>query len=343
MNKRKGITSKRWFRIGAALSLILIGMALLPLVALPYGALDWLVYDPAYKGCYGYPAVSCPSLTPAPVVPCAELPQPGDLLAAQVNGQGIAARVYERELNQFLDALVTLGADPESDEFRANLPTYRRQVLDLLIDDVLIQQAAMEMGIVVSQQQIAEQVAQSVARGGGPEAFQAWLDETGQSWEEFRRDTCQDLLRQAVQERVTVGMPTAAEMVHARWIVVSSEGEAVSALSRLAFGESFEAVAAEVSLDEESRQQGGDLGWFPRGLGRLAPVVEAAAFEGTVGQVRGPIPVDGHYVIIQTVEHADRRPLDDETRAQLQAIAFEKWLAARRELAQIEIYIRFEE
>ncbi len=344
MDRHNRLTSKRWFRIGVALTLILIGMALLPLVALPYGALDWLIYDPAYKGCAGYPtAAPCPALTPAPVVPCAELPRPGELLVASVNGQGIPLRVYERELDQFLDALVALGADPQSDEFQTSLPTYRRQVLDLLIEDVLIQQAAMELHIVVSQQQIAEAVAQAVAEGGGPEAFQSWLDETGQSWEEFRRDTCQDLLRRAVMERVTAGMPTVAEMVHARQIVVASEGEAVAVLSRLAQGESFEKVAAAVSLDEQTRQKGGDLGWFPRGLGRIPPEVEDAAFGGTVGQVQGPIPVDDRYVIIQVVEHQNRRPLDEEMRGQLQALAFEEWLAVRRETAQIDIYIEFEE
>ena len=336
---------KRSFKIVAALALSVVGMALLPLIALPYGGLDWLAYDPAYKNGYGFPSIPpetprCPVPAPeTPQIPCAEMPEPGEPLAARVNGQGIRLAAFEREVDQFLKALIELGADPESDEFQVQIPAYRRQVLNLMIDDLLIQQAALEFGITVTDEQIQARVAEAVAQGGGLEAFHAWLDETGQTWEEFSRDICQDLLRQALLAHVTAGIGDRMEMVHARQIVVATEQEAVAVLSRLASGETFEAVARQVSLDEQTRDQGGDLGWFPRGFGWTALQVEEAAFVGAPGQVQGPIKVGETYVVVQTIAYEPEHLLDSEMQELLRATVFDRWLALRRATADIEILV----
>ena len=341
MKTGSGAGAKRLLKIVAALALSLLGLALLPLLALPYGSLDWLAYDPAYKGTYGYPPAPTPTPTPV-VIPCAELPQPGEPLAAEVNGQGIRLAAFEREMAQFVAALETLGADPASAEFQAQLPAYRRQILELLVEDALVQQAAVEAGIAVAEEEIQARVTEAVEQGGGVEAFQAWLDATDQTWEEFRRDVCQDLLNQAVFEQVTASVGNTAEMVHARQIVVASEQEAVAVLGRLASGDAFDAVAASASLDEPGRERGGDLGWFPRGVGQAAPQVEEAAFAGQTGQVQGPIPVGERYAVIQTIERQADRPLEPEMQDALRAAAFEQWLAAQRQAAQITIYVELD-
>jgi foldase protein PrsA len=349
MKPKLSAKAKRAVKIAVALALTLIGLVLLPVLALPYGGLDWLIYDPSYKGGYGYPPTPVPTRVPtsipAPqpcVVPCAELPEPGEPLAATVNGQGIRLAAYERELDQFIQALVALGADLDSPEFQAGLPDVRRQVLDLMIDDVLVQQAACEFGITVTDDEIEIRMAEVVAESGGEEAFQAWLDETGQSWEEFRRDICQDILRLKVMEHVTADLPDEMEMVSVRQIVVATEQEAVSVLTQLASGEDFEDLAARVSLDTYTRDQGGDLGWFPHGLSRAAPEVEDAAFAAEPGQVQGPILVGEHYVVVQTTGYQAQRSLDPDTRRELQTVLFEEWLAQRREVAEIEIFVDFD-
>jgi foldase protein PrsA len=323
----------RVLKIAGALVLSLLGMALLPLLALPYGSLDWVVYDPAYKQGYGFP----PAGPPSPEIPCAELPGPGEPLAAQVNGQGIGLSAFERELAQFLDALETSGVDVQSEEIRSQMPTFHRQVLDLLIDDVLVQQAAVEIDITVTDEEIQSRVVEEISQGGGLDWLVTWLERTGQTIKEFERDVCQDILYRAVRDHVTAEITGTMEMVWARQIVVATEEEATAVLARLASGEDFAKVAREASLDDQTRDRGGDLGWFPQGPGWTLPDVEDAAFAGTPGQVRGPIQVGDRYIIVQTLDHQANRPLGANTREALRAIVFEQWLVEQREAAEIEI------
>lgn len=64
-----------------------------------------------------------------------------------------------------------------------------------------------------------------------------------------------------------------------------AELEAIKA--RVAAGEDFGAIAQQVSEDEASKPQGGDLGFFPRG--RMTQAFEIAAFGGAQGEIVGPI------------------------------------------------------
>ncbi|HVS14992.1 MAG TPA: peptidyl-prolyl cis-trans isomerase [Thermoanaerobaculia bacterium] len=69
---------------------------------------------------------------------------------------------------------------------------------------------------------------------------------------------------------------------------------------RVEAGEDFQRIAQEVSEDEVTRPQGGDLGFF--GRGRMTPQFEEAAFSGQPGELIGPIenqlgPRTGYHLI----------------------------------------------
>jgi len=140
---------------------------------------------------------------PALEIPCAEMPEGDEPLVAIVSGREIGRTAFDREMAQFLFALQAGGADLTGPEVQARLPEFRRQVLELLIEDVLIQQAAVEAGIGVSEESVEARGAAQVEEGGGLELFQDWLEQTGQSWGEVRRDTCQALLAAQIQAAVT--------------------------------------------------------------------------------------------------------------------------------------------
>ena len=55
------------------------------------------------------------------------------------------------------------------------------------------------------------------------------------------------------------------EQVKAKQIVVESEEEARKAYKRLKDGEDFSKVAQDVSIDQQTRDNGGDLGSVPKG------------------------------------------------------------------------------
>ncbi len=349
MKVNLSIRAKKTLKIAGVLFLILLGLALMPILALPYGGLDWRAYDPAYQGSKTFLPTPVPTTAPL-VIPCAELPQLGEPLAVLVNSypegsgepQGIGMAAYERELAQFLAALEASGVDLESEEIQSEMPTFRRQVLETLIGNVLIQQAAVEMGLGVAEVEVQAHVTEQVEQRGGLEPFQTWLEETGQTQEEFDRDVCQDLLEQEVLDQVTAEITGTMEMVWARQIVVVEELEAMDVITRLASGEPFEVVAQEVSIDENTRQRGGDLGWFPRGYGWLPPELEEAAFAGEPGEIQGPIQVGEIHVVLQTLCCQADRLLEPEMRDALRGMAFERWLTERRVDAEVEIFVDLE-
>ncbi len=75
---------------------------------------------------------------------------------------------------------------------------------------------------------------------------------------------------------------------------------AQKAAARLAAGESFEDVVKEVSDDELTREQGGDLGWVARG--DLSRDFDAVAFALEPGKRSDPVKVDSRFEIIEVTD-----------------------------------------
>lgn len=98
--------------------------------------------------------------------------------------------------------------------------------------------------------------------------------------------------------------------VNARHILVATQEEAAAVLERLNAGEDFAALAAELSLDTGSKDQGGDLGWFPRG--QMVAEFETAAFEGEIGLVPEPVQTEHGFHVIEILGH-EERPIDLDT------------------------------
>ncbi len=166
------------------------------------------------------------------------------------------------------------------------------------------------------------------------EALKGYLAAAGVTEDQLRQVIRASLVRAALQADMERDVPREQEQVMARHILVQSEAEARIALDRLGEGEDWEALAAELSLDESNKTQGGELGWFGRGL--MTPAFEEAAFTGEIGTVVGPIetPFGWHLIDIQ-----DRqvRLLDDFDYQLAVDAAFRTWLDERRAAAEIDI------
>lgn len=126
-------------------------------------------------------------------------------------------------------------------------------------------------------------------------------------------------------EHVTGAIPDVAEQVHARHLVVDSVEVGELALALLQEGMDFATVATEHSLDESTRVNGGDLGFFPRGL-LLSPEVEEVAFSQKAGTTSKLFESSFGYHIVQVLEKDSARPLAPEVQQRLRTVAFESWL-----------------
>ena len=281
----------------------------------------------------GAPApVATEAVTAVP--PTATPPAP---LAAQVNGQYVFLADYEQRVAQYQQALVQQGIDPNTEEGQGYLAEARGQVLQGLIDSVLIEQGAAGLGVTLTDAELETQVEADIAAGGGQAAFDEWLAATGQSRENYKTMLRQSLLSQRVMEAVTTGVGTEAEQVHARQILLDSEETAQQIIDMLNQGADFATLAREHSLDVATKDNGGDLGWFPRGL--VAPELENAAFALQPGQVSGMVRLGDGIHLIQVVEREAARALSAEEQLDLKLAIFEEWLARQRAEAVIERFV----
>lgn len=153
--------------------------------------------------------------------------------------------------------------------------------------------------------------------------------QVGWSEDEYRQFVRDDLLRRKLQDVFATTVPTTTEQIHARHILVDSKEQADSILDRLKKGESFEALAKELSKDASNKDKGGDLGWFPRG--QMVKSFEDAAWALKPNEISGVLQTEFGYHIIQLLEGPTQRELDANMLRQRQSAALTNWLSDQKD------------
>ena len=111
--------------------------------------------------------------------------------------------------------------------------------------------------------------------------------------------------------------PENSEQVWARHILVKTEADAKIVLNRLASGEEWAKIAADVSIDTGTKDKGGDLGWFTKG--KMVKPFEEAAFALKAGEISAPVQTDFGWHVIQAIGHDPIPMTFDEWIAQVAA------------------------
>lgn len=279
-------------------------------------------------------ACAGPVATPTPPPPSetAEPPTATPVpLAARVDGEPITRAAFEAEVQRFEAAQAELGTE------LATPSSYRGRVLQALIDLTLLAQAAERAGVELTPEQLSAKLDALAAEVGGGEAMGTWLAANGYDLESFKQALRREALAAKMTARIVDGVPETAEQVHARHILVDSRERAQSLLAELEAGADFGQLAVENSLDLSTRVDGGDLGWFPRGI-LTQPPLEEAAFSLEPGARSGVIESELGFHIIEVLERGER-PLTPNARRRLEKRAVQSWLEEARAGAEIEILI----
>jgi hypothetical protein len=128
-----------------------------------------------------------------------------------VNGRYVFLEDYERQVAQYEQMLLASGLEPESEDGQRQLEQARQDVLENLIDAVLIELGARELGVRLSQGLVDRQLEADIAAGGGPEAFEEWLAATGQTAEDYRIVLRRTMLVAKIRKAIAAGDPEAIE------------------------------------------------------------------------------------------------------------------------------------
>jgi PPIC-type PPIASE domain/SurA N-terminal domain len=251
-------------------------------------------------------------------------------VAALVNDEPIPLVALERAVERRL-----AGIRAVNDPMPADIATFRQTVLDVMIEQVLIEQAAKIQNVIVTDDEVDTEVQLTVNEAGGREKWLRQLEGDAMSEADFRSGLRSALVTQKMRDIVTKSACVSIEQVHARHILVPDEATAVQIRQRLDQGEAFPTLAAQYSLDVSTKQTGGDLGWFSRGQ-LLQIAVEEAAFSLEINAFSPPIKSDLGYHIVQALEKVKDRPIDLDTCFRLSEAAFERWLQDLVSKAKIE-------
>ncbi len=272
-----------------------------------------------------------PTDTPAPAT---ATPVP---LAALVNGEPITLDEYERQVSRYEASMALSGQDPDTAEGQAELLQGREWVLNFMIEQRLIEQAARDIGVSASDAEVDAAIA-SMREDIGEEAFQQWLTNEQMTLDDMREQLRNDMMATKMANQVAEAVPTVTEHIHARHILVRTEEEARQILGRLQAGADFVALAQSYSQDSSTASVGGSLDYFPRGV-LTSREVEDAAFALAPGQVSDVVRSTLGYHIIQVVDRVPEMEVEAENLRLLRDKAVREWLENLRDNAQIERFV----
>ncbi|MBI2830321.1 MAG: peptidylprolyl isomerase [Chloroflexi bacterium] len=196
---------------------------------------------------------------------------------------------------------------------------------------------------------MAQGTSESISENEFKEWYRQQLNENGFKDSEFKEMVRTGILAARLQSYLEQRMSKVAEQVHLYYILVETSKEAAKVKERLKSGEKFADLAREVSLDEQTKDKGGDLGWVPRGVGAMEPQLEFEAFDLKVGDVSEAIPfvqevstgnettptVVG-YRLLMVAEKADTREVDEKYLPALKSKLLDNWVAQEMKNHQVE-------
>ena len=237
------------------------------------------------------------------------------------------------ELQEYLLTLRAQGALPTDPATRTEVEA---QALESLVDQMLIlQEAGQDSTLLPADELIEERVTQlmdqTVSQAGGAPAFQAALEREGLTQAEYRSFMEQRVRREQIRQmfmasRVRSAAPIVVTEAEARalfeqararigerpemltirqaiikpvateaaWQAAKDSIDAIAA--RVAAGEDFAELARQHSADG-SAAQGGDLGFFRRGM--MVREFEETAFRLPAGQVSPPVRTEFGWHLIK--------------------------------------------
>lgn len=212
-------------------------------------------------------------------------------------------------------------------------PSNWNEVTDRLIQQIqereLLRQGAAEFDISVTRDEIDQEM-------------EEYQDLDSDLRKRIRIDTEHFLLLGKLREHFAAQTPTVAEQVHLEGILAETKDGAEEIASRLDGGEDFAGLAQELSQDNKSKEQGGDLGWLPQGV--MGPELDEVAFSLEPGALSQPIPdergqtEEGHWVI-RVLEKDEARPIDEDTHTIIAANELNRWFEEMKQDSLVEDYL----
>lgn len=282
-------------------------------------------------------------------------------VAAKVNGDKIMITELDKQVEQLKKQYPQMfeGADGEG-----RLIDFKQRLLDNLINQKLLEQAATERKLEVTDADVDKQVKQLRAGFKDDSQFNDALKSAGMTLDSLKKQVKEQLLTQKIIESLAKDVNIADKDMKAYYdknkaqfqqksakrtshILFKPEDkkEAQQVLEELEDGGDFAALAKQYSVDTATASKGGDLGWPSTAyVAEFESAVSKLDKGETSGLVKTPY---GWHIIRVTDTRKTSQQSYDEVKEQIKQIliqqdradAYQKYLEELRKKADIEILI----
>jgi parvulin-like peptidyl-prolyl isomerase len=273
---------------------------------------------------------------------CAQSIYPGD--AVRVNDETISYQRFNGFYVEYRNSKgVAVGARGDQLELMTRL---RREAMNLMIEQVLVGQAAERAGIEADAAEVEQNIDNVRSIFDSDNGFNLKLQDEGFTEESFRRHIGRMIVAKRYLDGIRLEVSdvsdaeleryyhenehrlTLPEQVRVRhilltWKPLGTQDDRAAIrkqmqpiLARARSGEAFAALAEEFSDDCATKNNGGDTGFFRRG--EMVPAFEEVAFALQPGEISDPVDTTFGVHVIRLEEHREPRLLPiDEVREQL--------------------------
>ena len=236
---------------------------------------------------------------------------------------------------------VAMGQQPE-------LATIPNEVLFSLMDQELLRQGAPREGVVVTRDDVDQQVRSSFypqppeGEVTDPDAlerefqenYRDFLNTSQLSDADYREIARNNFLRGAIREVLSDQVPSVEESVYVHWIRVSDDAVAEEVVKMLDEGEEFDRVARIYNQDTYYSNDNGEVGWVPRGA---FVDLEETLFSIEHETVSGPIWSRVGTHILKVTDGPELQEIGEKMREVLKTRALEQWLDDERRSSDVAV------
>ncbi|MEC1525279.1 peptidylprolyl isomerase [Neobacillus niacini] len=207
---------------------------------------------------------------------------------------------------------------------------YGAAAVEQLITDKIVTAEAKKEKITITDKELNSEVEKLKESYGGDEVFDQMLTSNNTSLTALKEDLKSYLtLRKLLVPRIEITdeeLKTyfdenkdslgVAEQVKASHILVEDEATAKEIKQKLTDGADFAKLAKEYSTDEGTKENGGELGFFPKGT--MVTEFEDVAFAMQVNEISEPVKTDYGYHIIKVEEKKEAKEANfDDSKAEI--------------------------
>ncbi len=229
---------------------------------------------------------------------------------------------------------------------------FKNQV-DYFIEKRSVMDDASKKNISVTDEEINEVVKAYEQQYGGKENMEKMLEKNNVTMDYFKDDVKYMLIFQKHAEDFMKNEKVSEEeakkyfeenkdefvSVKASHILVETEKEGKKILEELNKGKDFASIASKESIDEASRQAGGDLGYFKKGS--MVKEFEDAAFSLKKGETSDLVKTQHGFHIIKVDDRKDKyEDVKDEVMESVKNAKYGEYVDKLKDNANVKIYLK---